>query len=101
MREQDAEKREKATAAATAGKKVELITEEMVEALQNEMLQAAEDLEFEKAGVLRDRITLLQGAIGQPLDSIDKKPRGKSAGKGRGRRGRARRAKVPRPRKQD
>ena len=64
--------------------------------MQTEMLQAAEDLEFEKAGALRDRISQLQESIGQPLSSVDNaKPKGK------GRRGKRRRAKVPRPRKND
>ena len=73
------------------------ITEEYIGELQTEMLKAAEDLEFERAGALRDRISHLQEAIGQPLSAVENaKPK-----KGKGRRGKRRRAKVPRPRKKD
>ncbi len=72
------------------------ITDEYISELQTEMLKAAEDLEFERAGALRDRISQLQECIGQPLSALDDvKPKGK------GRRGKRRRAKVPRPRKSD
>ncbi|MEL7496176.1 MAG: excinuclease ABC subunit UvrB [Planctomycetota bacterium] len=98
--EQDVKEREEANKKAAAGKGVELITQEMIDAMQTEMLQAAEELEFEKAGVMRDRISKLQEHVGEPLDSVDGaggKPKGR-----KGRRGRRRRsAKVPRPRKQD
>ena len=95
----DLREREERNKKAAAGKEVELITQEMVDALQTEMLEAAEALEFEKAGALRDRISQMQDHIGQPLHSLDG---GKKGGKQRGRRGRRRRgAKVPRPRKQE
>ena len=69
------------------------ITEEYVNELQTEMLKAAEELEFERAGILRDRINQLQDSIGQPMSSIEEKP-------AKGRKGRRRKnTKVPRPRK--
>ena len=69
------------------------VTEEYVNELQTEMLQAAEDLEFEKAGILRDRIAQVQDSIGQPMSAVDESPR-------KGRKGRRRKnTKVPRPRK--
>ncbi len=76
------------------------ITEEYVAKMQTEMLKAAEDLEFERAGMLRDRINQLQEAIGQPLSSVDDaKP--KSKGKGRKSKTQGRRTKVPRPKKSE
>ena len=72
------------------------ITEEYIAELQTEMLQAADDLDFERAANLRDRIGQLKDSIGKPLSAVKES---KSAGKP-GRRGRRRRgAKVPRPKK--
>ncbi|MEM9941980.1 MAG: helicase-related protein, partial [Planctomycetota bacterium] len=94
--ERDMEDHREKTAAASRTKETVLITEEYIDELRSEMLQAAEDLEFEKAGILRDRIKLLQDNIGQPLEEIDAKPKEK------GRRGRRRKkTKVPRPRKKN
>ena len=93
--------RKEATDAVARNDKTVYITDELIEELQTEMLQAAEDLEFERAGILRDRIGQLKNAIGQPLDSVDSKPAGGKKGKRRGRKTSSRRgSKVPRPRKQ-
>ena len=75
----------------------------VIEELQTEMLKAAKDLEFERAGILRDRIGQLKNAMGEPLDSVESKPSsGGKKGKRRGRKASKRRgSKVPRPRKQD
>ena len=68
------------------------ITEEYINELETEMLQAAEALEFERAASLRDRITHMRDAIGEPLSAV----REQSGGfKGRGRKGK--RGRVPRP----
>jgi excinuclease ABC subunit B len=97
--EQDAQAHDKKNQAiAAANKKVELITQEMIDGMQNEMMQAAENLEFEQAGMLRDRITRLQEHVGEPLDSIESG--NKSKGKGRRGKGRRKATKVPRPKKQ-
>jgi excinuclease ABC subunit B len=95
---QDIRSRRDATEAAQATKESLLITDLMISDLQTEMLKAAESLEFEAAGRLRDRIQLLQQHIGESLSSIE---RGKSAGSAEPkRRGRTNRgAKVPRPKK--
>jgi len=90
----DLKNRADATAKATA-ENTTYITEEYVNELRTEMLQAAEDLEFERAGSLRDRVAQLEDKIGQPLDSVDLSNKG---GKKKGRRRKA--SKVPRPRKQ-
>ncbi|MFN9367102.1 MAG: excinuclease ABC subunit UvrB [Planctomycetota bacterium] len=68
------------------------ITEEYINELEQEMLQAAESLEFERAATLRDRITQMRDAIGEPLSAV--REQGGSF-KGRGRKGK--RGRVPRP----
>ena len=93
---QELKSRQQASDAAQAAVTV-IITEELISELQTEMLQAAEDLEFERAGILRDRIGRLQQHIGEPLHSVEGKQK-KVVEKG-GRRGRQRSSKVPRPRK--
>ena len=95
--------RKEATDAVARNDKTVYITEELIEELQTEMLRAAEDLEFERAGILRDRIGQLKNAMGEPLDSVESKPSsGGKKGKRRGRKASKRRgSKVPRPRKQD
>ncbi len=94
---QDLKDHREATQALAAGPDSQPITEDYVAALQTEMLQAAENLEFEKAGALRDRIKLLNENIGQPLSSIDAKPKGNKGRQGGRRR---KKSKVPRPKKQ-
>jgi excinuclease ABC subunit B len=85
-----------ATEAATRSQDTVYITEEYIGELQTEMLKAAEELEFERAGILRDRIGQLQEAIGQPLSAVDNaKPSSGSGRKGRRRKG----TKIPRPKK--
>ena len=91
----DLKNRAEATAKATA-ESTTYITEEYINELQTEMLQAAQDLEFERAGSLRDRISHLQENIGKPLESIGPPSTGK--GKKKGRRRKA--SKVPRPKRQ-
>ncbi len=91
----DLKNRREANEAAQQTGEVVYITEEFINELQTEMLQAAEDLEFERAGILRDRINRLQESIGEPLNSVDEsKPKGR-----KGRR-RSKATKVPRPRKE-
>ena len=95
--------RKEATDAVARNDKTVYITEELIEELQTEMLKAAEDLEFERAGILRDRIGELKNAMGEPLDSVESKSSsGGKKGRRRGRKASKRRgSKVPRPRKQD
>ena len=78
------------------------ITEELIEELQTEMVKAAEGLEFERAGSLRDRIGQLKDAVGKPLSSVDAaKAKSGGGGKRKGRRASKRRgSKVPRPKRQ-
>ena len=77
------------------------ITIEYVDALEQEMLAAAEDLDFERAASLRDRVMQLKDHIGKPMSEIEFDQPSKS-GKG-GRQSNRRkgikggRSKVPRP----
>ncbi len=47
------------------------ITEEYLAELEADMLAAAEDLEFERAAALRDRITQMRGQLGKPLSDAE------------------------------
>ena len=97
--ERDADEHDAKTRAASAGKDVELITQAMVDDLQNEMIAAAENLDFEQAGFLRDRITLLESHIGEPLNAVDTASKSRS----KGRRSKGKRKSgghIPRPKKQ-
>jgi excinuclease ABC subunit B len=76
---------------------VQYITEEYLNELEQEMLAAAEALEFERAAALRDRIVQLREQIGKRADEVElrhatRAERGrhrKAASRGRGR--------VPKP----
>ena len=96
--ERDADEHDAKTRAASTGKDVELITQAMVDNLQDEMIAAAENLDFEQAGFLRDRITLLESHIGEPLDAVD--TASKSRSKGRRGKGKRKSGHIPRPKKQ-
>ncbi|TWU36596.1 UvrABC system protein B [Novipirellula aureliae] len=61
----------KKTEAAASDAKETYITLEYCEALEREMLSAAEDLEFERAASLRDRVLQLKENIGKPLSEVE------------------------------
>ncbi|MEM9587183.1 MAG: excinuclease ABC subunit UvrB [Planctomycetota bacterium] len=102
--ETEAAKRRENTAAAREESDVTYITIEYVEELEREMLAAAENLEFERAAALRDRVMQLKESIGKPLADveIEKSSRGPKSQRGRGRKkGKSGggRTKVPRPKR--
>ena len=85
----------KRVAAEAVGIKSEqqFVTQEFLQELEGEMLEAAESLDFERAAQLRDRILKLKTQMGQPLTEVEKQakdeqpvgPKRRSrAGKGRG-----------------
>jgi excinuclease ABC subunit B len=82
-----------ANAAVGRTDEVEVVTQEYLNELEAEMLKAAEDLEFEKAAAIRDRILSMQEQLGKPLAEAK---RNKAPGRQAKRRGGAR---VPRPKK--
>ena len=73
----------------------EMITEEYLSDLEAEMYKAAEELDFERAAALRDRIGQLRDSIGRPVDEVPVKSYKPGPKRGRGGKGR-----VPRPKKQ-
>ncbi|MEM9828304.1 MAG: excinuclease ABC subunit UvrB [Planctomycetota bacterium] len=102
--EADKAKHKKETAEAVGESETVYITLEYVEAIEREMLEAAENLEFERAAKLRDRALQLKEHIGKPLSEIeyDASSSGGSSGGRQRRRGRKKtggRAKIPRPKK--
>lgn len=81
-----------ANAAVGRTEDTKYITEEYIAELEEEMLSAAESLEFERAAAIRDRIEQMRDSIGQPVDSIKEKTGGK-----KGRRRKKGGARVPKP----
>lgn len=73
----------------------EYVTEEYLNELEAEMLAAAEAMEFERAAVLRDRITQMQDSVGKKVSDI-KVDSSSSRGKRRGKKGGSQ---IPRPKK--
>lgn len=85
--ESDAAKRQRTVAKARETDGGQLITLQYVEQLEAEMLQAAEELDFERAAALRDRALQLRDHIGKPLSDIEftdgagsQSPRGRRRG---------------------
>ena len=76
-----------ANAAVGRHDETEIVTEEYVNELETEMLEAAEALDFERAAGIRDRISSLREAIGEPLQSVKQLASKKPA---RGRKGKRR-----------
>ncbi len=101
--ETDAAKRRKNTAEAQAEADGTYITLEYVEALEQEMLAAAENLEFERAASLRDRVLQLKENIGRPLKEVEiEASNSKATGRQKKRRKGMKssgRTKVPRPKR--
>ena len=87
-----------AQANAAAGRKeeLEIVTEEYIQELEAEMLQAADGLDFERAAHLRDRVTTLRDAIGEPLEEVEQKDKKSGRRKKRIKKG----GRIPRPKKQ-
>jgi excinuclease ABC subunit B len=79
-----------ANAAVGRTDETQYITEEYLAELEAEMLTAADNLEFERAAAIRDRIERMRDSIGETVDSV------KQSTSGKGRRGRGR---VPRPKR--
>ncbi len=82
-----------ANAAVGRGEEEQYVTDEYVNELEAEMLEAAEQLEFERAAAIRDRVIQLKEHIGKKLSQVDVdsyKPRGRRRAGGSSQ-------KVPRP----
>jgi len=90
--ESDAAAHARANAAAGRTDEAQYVTEEYIQELFDEMLKASDEMEFERAAQLRDRISKLKESVGQPVDAVAEK----STGHGRSRRGKGR---LPRPKR--
>ena len=104
--ESEAAKRRKTNAQAQEEKDTVYITIEFIEELEQEMLSAAEDLQFERAAQLRDRVLQLKEHLGKPLSEVEIKdsassssPRNQRRRKGTKSKGGGGRAKIPRPKR--
>lgn len=96
--EAEASAHAQANAAVGRTDETQYITDEYIAELETEMHEAADNMEFERAAAIRDRIEQMRDSVGQPVDSV--KP--KAGGKGRGKRGRkkgGREGRVPRPKR--
>ena len=89
--------RKSATDAVLPRKEPKLITETLIKSMEEDMLEAAEALEFEKAANLRDQILRLRDRIGEAFDEQDEGS-GKSQKKKRGGAPKKSTSRVPKPR---
>ncbi|MBQ2790399.1 MAG: UvrB/UvrC motif-containing protein, partial [Thermoguttaceae bacterium] len=96
--------RERANEAAGVADEQEYITREYVAALEKEMLEAADALEFERAAELRDQVEALREQIGKKttVAEFERQTRKSGRGRGRGKRGgrdgsATGRSRVPKP----
>ena len=96
--EDEAAAHARANAAVGADDETQYITQEYVNELEKEMYEAADQMEFERAAILRDRIEKMRESIGQSVKAVEAEL--KNAGK-KGRKGKrgVKKAKVPRPKK--
>ncbi len=69
--EDEIEARQIVQQAAGVGSATQFVTQEYLQELEAEMLAAAENLEFERAARLRDRILQLKGRLGQEVSVND------------------------------
>ncbi len=95
----EASKRRKTEAEAKSDGDAIYISLEYIEALEQEMLAAAENLEFERAASLRDRILRLKENIGKTLAEVESEKPPETSGRNRKRRKGIKGAKVPRPKR--
>ena len=85
--EEEIEARRLAQEAVGMKSETELVTREYLNELEGEMMTAAEELDFERAAQLRDRILQLKKNMGQPLSAVEEAAAPKQP-TGKGRRGR-------------
>ncbi len=78
------------------GEETQYITEEYLEELEAEMLSAAEELEFERAAAIRDRIAEMRQQLGKPLAEAEIH-HATRAERGRHRKQQPKSARVPKP----
>lgn len=89
----------RANAAVGRDDETQYITEEYINELEKEMYEAADQMEFERAAIIRDRIDKMRESIGLTVKSVEDQM--KKGGKKRSNKKLAggKKAKVPRPKK--
>ena len=95
------------TEAAGLDTQTQLITQDFIAELEKEMLEAAEQLDFERAANLRDKVTQYKSKIGEAVPDEGgggaKKEKGGRRGRARSRGGKSRgsggRSRVPKPKR--
>jgi len=93
--EAEKEARRTANEAVRGTDETVLITQEYIQELENEMLSASEELDFERAAVIRDRISQLQDSVGKSISKQDFS--GTGGDRERGKRGKKPGGRVPKP----
>jgi excinuclease ABC subunit B len=88
-----------ANAAAGIKDEQEYVTEEFVNELFEEMMRASDDLDFERAAALRDRIDQLRESIGKKTSEVATRASKKSDSRRRRGRGGGGGREIPRPKK--
>ncbi|QDU87508.1 UvrABC system protein B [Pirellulimonas nuda] len=94
--EQEASAHARANAAVGRNDETRYVTEEYISELEKEMYEAADQMEFERAATIRDRIGKMRESIGQSVDAVESQI--KKGGSKRGRKGKGG-ARVPKPNK--
>lgn len=59
------------------------VTEEYMAELEAEMYTAADEMDFERAATIRDRIEQLREQIGRPMGTAEREPTGRKARRGK------------------
>ncbi len=87
----------RARSMVSGGPAAQIVTEDYLDRLEKEMLQAAEDLEFERAASLRDRWASLRDRIGETVEGYEVENRQPTGARGKGRKKGNSGKKIPRP----
>lgn len=89
----------RANAAVGRDDETQYITEEYINELEKEMYEAADQMEFERAAIIRDRIDKMRESVGLTVKSVEDQM--KKGGKKRGKKKLAggKQAKIPRPKR--
>lgn len=89
----------RANAAVGLNDETAYITQEYLNELEKEMFEAADQMEFERAALIRDRIEKMQESMGESIKEVESEM--KKTGKKTGKRGKVKRkkTKVPRPKR--
>ena len=97
--EEQAAAHARANAAVGRDDETVYITEEYINELEKEMYEAADQMEFERAAAIRDRIEKMRESIGQSVEAVEKQLKKSSGRRGRRGKNKERKDKIPRPKR--